>query len=264
MEAMRAAGNRLSGAKGAPTLEHVHFVDVHGGASALTKVQCGDENDPGAFELLANAGNEDLAIATFITQGDPFAFATTLQLRRRGDAWRLLGVQAMPAGYRGKGPEAFEALGEALTKDQKTLAGYLALAVAAQLSARGSAVKPARQARIEQKLAALEASPLFKAELGAWHVGEKTYEVAGITLASTKSDLSPVIKYVTPGGLIRDVLDNEADQLLAHVKGRYPEIARNFDAVVFEAYAEAPTEPNREYEAYRVARYFAHDPSAAP
>ena len=255
-KAIQAAAQRLSDARGEPELEHVHFVDVKGGASDLAKVRCGEENDPTSFELVANAGNEDLAVVTFLSDGDPFAFATTLQLRRRGEQWRLLGVQAGLASYRGKGPDAFEELGERLAKEQKIVAGYLALAVAAQLGARGSAIKTRRQARIEQKLQSMESSELLKAEIGPLTLDGKTYEIVGFAVASTQSDLSPVIKYVTPGGLIREVLDGEADQLLAHAKTRWPDLATTFDAVVFEAYAEAPTEPNREYDAYRVARYF--------
>jgi hypothetical protein len=261
-EAIRAAAARLEGAQGEPSIESVHFVDVRGGASDLAKVQCGDAKDPAAFELVANAGNEDVAVVTFVSDGDPFAFATTLQLRKRGQQWRLLGVQAGLARYRGKGAEEFEQLGDALAKQQKIVPGYLALAVAQQLAARGSAIKSHRHARIEEKLAAMEGSELLKAEIGPLQVGGKTYEIAGFAVASTKSDLSPVIKYVTPGGLIREVLDGEADQLLAHVSTRWPELRDTFDAVVFEAYAEAPTEPGREYEAYRIARYF--DPGKQP
>jgi hypothetical protein len=255
-EAIRSAAHRLEGARGEPVLEHVHHVDVRGGASDLAKVQCGDAKDPSAFEFVANAGNEDLAVVTYVNDGDPFAFATTLQLRRRGEAWRLLGVQAGLARYRGKGPEEFERQGEGFAKEQKIVPGYLALAVAQQLAARGSAIKTQRQARIEQKLASVEGSELLKAEVGPWVVGGKTYEITGLAVASTQTDLSPVIKYVTPGGLIREVLDGEADQLLAEVKTRWPALRESFDAVVFEAYAEAPSEPNREYDAYRIARYF--------
>jgi hypothetical protein len=261
-EAIRAAAVRLEGARGEPAIEHVHLVDVRGGASDLAKVRCGDAKDPGAFELMVNAGNEDLAVVTFVSDGDPFAFATTLQLRKRGEQWRLLGVQAGLARYRGKGAEDFEALGDALAKQQKVVPGYLALAVAQQLAARGSAIETRRQALIDQKLAAIEGSELLKAEIGPLQVAGKTYQIEGFGVASTRTDLSPVIKYVTPGGLIREVLEGEADQLLAHVGTRWPELRTTFDAVVFEAYAEAPTEGGREYEAYRIARYF--DPAKRP
>lgn len=261
-QAITAAAQRLADARGEPLIEHVHYVDVRGGASDLAKVRCGEQDDPTSFELVANAGNEDLAVVTFISDGDPFAFATTLQLRHRAGQWRLLGVQAGLARYRGKGPEDFETLGERFAREQKVVPGYLALAVAAQLATRGSAIKTRRQSRIEQKLQAMEGSELLKAEIGPLLLDGKTYDILGFAVASTQSDLSPVIKYVSPGGLIREVLDGEADRLLAHVKERWPDLAKNFDAVVFEAYAEAPTEPNREYDAYRIARYF--DPAKRP
>lgn len=261
-EAIRTAAQRLEGASAEPSLDHVHFVDVRGGSSDLAKVRCGDAKDPSSFELIANAGNEDLAVVTFVSDGDPFTYATTLQLRRRGEHWRLLGVQAGPMRYRGKGAEDFEQLGETLSRAQKIVPGYLALAVAQQLASRGSAIKTVQQSRIDQKLASVQSSELLQADLGAWTVEGKQYEVAGFGVAATQNDLSAVVKYVTPGGLIREVLDGEADRLLAHVKSRWPELGETFDAIVFEAYADAPTEPNREYEAYRIARYF--DPSKQP
>jgi hypothetical protein len=39
------------------------------------------------------------------------------------------------------------------------------------------------------------------------------------------------------------------------VRRRFPELAAHFDAIVLEAYAEAPSEPGKSYEAYRVVRY---------
>ena len=56
-------------------------------------------------------------------------------------------------------------------------------------------------------------------------------------------------------GLVKDLLDQDADALVEEVRRRFPELAKHFDAVVFEAYAESPKEPGRSYQAYRVVRY---------
>ena len=100
--------------------------------------------------LLVELFVEELPPKALKRLGD--AFATTLQLRRRGQHWRLLGVQTGLARYRGKGPEDFEQLGERFAREQKAVPGYLALAIAAQFATRGSAIKSRRQGRIEQKL----------------------------------------------------------------------------------------------------------------
>lgn len=44
----------------------------------------------------------------------------------------------------------------------------------------------------------------------------------------------------------------EARTLMAHLEEEHPELAEEFDAVLFEAYADVPDDPKRQYERYRV------------
>jgi hypothetical protein len=267
MEALTAVAGRLEGAPAEPGVERVHFVDLRGGTNALARVQCGAEDDDERFTLLLNAGDEDVAVVVMRTPqaAEPGrvaadSLAITVQLRRRGERWHLLGVQVNPATYRGKDAGAYEALADLAMSQKKVVVAYLMLGLAQTLSDRGASITSATHARIEEKLAAIARDRLLPPELGTWTVGDAHFRIEGLSLVSTRRDISPVIKYVSPQGLVEELLDRDADVLVQEVRQRFPELEHHFDAVVFEAYAEAPTEPGRSYQAYRLVRPL--DPAA--
>jgi hypothetical protein len=255
LESLASMQQRLSATKDEAELEQLWVVDVAGGANDLARVSCGGD-DATTLQMMANVGDEDLAVASFLSPGEPFTQATTVQLRRRGEAWRLVGIQVNPAKYRGKGAVEFFALGDDYAKKQKAIPAYLMLGVAQTLATRGAALRTPLEERIAQALQVITKDPLFKSETGEWTIGGETFDIQGVSLAATQSDLSPVVKYVGRGGLVRELLGRDADKLMDHVRTEYPTLAEQFDAVVFEAYAEKPTAPGKAYEAYRIARFF--------
>lgn len=257
MQALKAMQGRLEGTGPQPRVEYLYRVDVSGGVNDMARVFCGGE--PGSAEaltMMTNVGDEDLALVTLLSTGQPFGYASTVQLRKRGEQWRLVGIQVNPSSYQGKSAAAFEGLGDQFSRQQKPVAAFLAYGVAQTLAARGTSVSTPDKRRVSEKLAAIQDNQLFEASLGQWKVDGKTFDVHGVSLAATQSDISPVIKYVTPGGLVKDFLEPEADALLGYVKAQFPELQQMFDAVVFEAYAEPPTKPGESYDAYRLARFF--------
>lgn len=257
MEALRSMHERLEETGDtAMQLEALHVVDVAGGANDLARIACGDlEQDPMAFTWTANVGGEDIAVVRLLVDGSVFSHAVTVQLRERGQTWRLVGVQVNPAKYRGKDALAFEALADQYVRGQKLVAAYLALGVAQTLASRGASIASVLERRIKDELDTVRNNQAFEAHLDVWTIDGRTYDVQGLSLASTQSDISPVFKYVTPGGLVPEILAREADVLGGHVRETYPELAEQFDAVVFEAYAVPPTEPGKTYDAYRTARF---------
>ncbi|MBV1859145.1 MAG: hypothetical protein KUG77_12095 [Nannocystaceae bacterium] len=256
--ALTSMQHRLESGSETAEVTDAYVVDIRGGASALARVQCGAQGDPGGLTLITNAGDEDVAMVNLVSSGDPFGFATTVQLRRHADAWRVLGVHVGLSAYRGRGADDYERLADAYVKQQRVLEAYLVLTVANQLANRGGSVKLDRALAIADKLDAVGNSKEFQQQLGVWEVGGRRYDVQGFSVTSTQSDLSAVIRYVTPTGLIQEALDQEADALLAHLGMQHPEIAKRFDAVVFEAYESeaAAGDPGGEIQAYRTARVF--------
>jgi hypothetical protein len=264
MAALEGMEARLSGITREPRLEAVHLVDLRGGTNALARVQCGAADDPQRFTLLVNAGDEDVALAVLHTPkaAGQTEHAVTVQLRRRGERWHLLGIQVNPTAYRGQGATAYESLADLAMSQKKVVLAYLMLGLAQTLSERGASITSAAHERIESKLAAIASDRLFMAELGTWSLGDARFRIEGLSLVATQSDISPVIKYVSPQGLVEDLLDRDADALVAEVRRRFPELVAHFDAIVFEAYAEPPTEPGKSYQAFRVVRPLA--PVASP
>jgi hypothetical protein len=250
MAALETMEGRLADTTAEPSLERVHLVDLRGGTNALARVQCGAAEDPERFTLLVNAGDEDVAVVVLRAA----EHAITVQLRRRGEHWHLLGIQVNPTTYRGRGAAAYEALADLSMGQKKVVLAYLLLGLAQTLSDRGASITSATHERIEEKLAAIARDRLFAAELGVWTLGDARFRIEGLSLVATRQDISPVVKYVSPQGLVEDLLDRDADVLVAEVRRRFPELASHFDAVVLEAYAEPPTEPGKSYQAYRLVR----------
>lgn len=255
VDSLRAMQQRLVGTSEDAELEQLWVVDVSGGVNDLARVSCGDDEAP-TLQMMANVGGEDIAVVSLLSTGDPFTQATTVQLRRRGEAWRLVGLQVNPAKYRGKSAAEFFALADELARQKKAVSSYLLLGVAQTLATRGAALRTPLEDRIGEALEVVRKDPLFAAETGEWDVGGDTFSIEGLSLAATQGDLSPVVKYVNERGLVQELLGRDADKLMDHVRTQYPELGEQFDAVVFEAYAERPTEPGRQYEAYRIARFF--------
>jgi len=255
MRALEGMRSRLVDVHDAPRVESLHVVDVEGGANDLAQIHCGaGKDDPRGFVWLANVGGEDLAVVTVRATGEAFRYAVTVQLRQRGDAWHLVGIHVDPAAFRERTAVDFERSSDELARAGKPLAAFLALGVAQTLADRGESITSVDEGRIGDKLAALQKSAPLVAQMDGWSVGTTEFDLHGVTLAATRTDISPVVKYVTKVGLDRSKLDPEVDQLVAHVRTAYPEIAQSFDAIVFEAYAEPPLEPGKAYDAFRVAR----------
>lgn len=265
MGALGSMHRRLKSGSETATVTDAYAVDIHGGASALARVRCGAQDDPAGLTLITNAGDEDVAVVNLHSAGDPFGFATTVQLRRHAKAWRVLGVHVGLASYRTRTADDYERLADAYVQQQRVVEAYLVLTVAKQLAERGGSVKLDRALAIADKLEAVGNSKELQQQLGVWEVGGRRYDVQGFSVTATQSDLSAVIQYVTPTGLIQEALDQEADALLAHLGMQHPEIAKRFDAVVFEAYDSeaAAADPGTEVQAYRTARVFP-EPAAVP
>jgi len=262
MAALASMQHRLQSGSDAAEVEGVFVVDIDGGASALARVRCGADDDPQGFTLLTNAGNQDVAVATVRSGGDPFGFATTVQLRRQGATWKLLGVNVGLDTYRGRDAAEYEGLADAYVRQQRVVEAYLALTVAEQLAKRGESIKPDRALAISDKLDSVATSREFQQQLGVWELGGRQYDIQGFSVTATQSDLSAVVRYVTPTGLIQEALDQEADALVGHLKMQHPEIAKRFDAVIFEAYDSeaAAAAPGSNVQAYRTARVFKEQP----
>ncbi|MEM6290217.1 MAG: hypothetical protein AAGA54_03100 [Myxococcota bacterium] len=258
-EALESMHRRLRSGGEKTALAHSYVVDVQGGVTALTRVQCGEENDPQRLALLTNAGNENVAVVTLLSGGDPFGFATTVQLRRHKGAWKVLGVHVGLATYRGSDASDYESLADAYVSQRRVVEAYLVLGIADKLAQRGGSVRLHRGLDIAEKLDAVTNSREFQQALGVWEVGGRRYDVQGFSITATQSDLSFVVEYVTPTGLIKEALESEADALVGYVNMQYPELAKRFDAVVFEAYDSESAATKGEVQAFRTPRVFDGD-----
>jgi hypothetical protein len=259
MEALESMHGRLQDVEGDPVLDALHVIEVRGGTDDLARVFCEGMGRSESFTLYTNVAGEDLAIVMLRSEGGSFGLGATMQMRKSGARWQLVGIQVNPVTYEGRDARQWEAIADDYWRADKPMPAYLALGVAQSLSTRGASIETESKTRINEKLESLRSDKGFAEDTSTWTIDGESWELAGVSLASTRTDISPVIKYVSPGGVERDVLEREADVLVAHLRRLHPELGELFEAVVFEAYAQAPSEAGRSYDAYRLARFL--DPS---
>jgi|GEM_PF-1830375 len=269
MDTLAALQARLEDvAADAPTVEAVAFGDVEGGVNDVARLVCrtdkadakadGQAAEPGPPDLtvLVNAGNEDLAYVSLLMPGKVYEHAAVLQLRQRDEQWHLLGIQVHPSKFKGKSAVDWVSQAGQLRRSSKLVPAYVALAIASAMASRGPSVTTPLSTAIEADLETLRKHPLFVAETKTWTIDGQDFDLHGLTLAATQSDVSLVVKYVNDRGLVEELIGRDADVLMDHVRTTYPELQGLVDAVVFEAYAKAPDKAGSTVDAFRVARYF--------
>jgi hypothetical protein len=261
MEALQSMHTRLRDVERDPVLDALHVIEVRGGAEDLARVLCPETTRTESFAMYTNVANEDLAVVMLRVEDGPFGLGATVQLRKEAQQWRLVGIQVNPVSYQGKDARQWEAIADAYWRSDQPMPAYLALGVAQTLSTHGASIETESKNRINEKLTTLRDDAGFAEDTSSWSIDDQHYQIAGVSLASTRTDISPVIKYVSRSDLERGALEQEADVLVAHLRRIHPELSQVFEAVVFEAYAEPPTEPGRSYDGYRLARFL--DPDRA-
>jgi hypothetical protein len=253
-EAIASLQVHLNQVQGGFRLTELHHVDVSGGTVKLARVYCPQTEASEPLSVFVNAGNEDLAIATFHGRGGAFDYTATVQLRARGDRWHLFGLSVNPSRYRGKDAVAFEQLGDRWAEQHNPLPAAFSWQLATLLSTRGGSVTSADHKRVSDKLATLQKDSAYQKVIGPWEVEGQTLVVTDLSLAPTQAEISGVVHYVSPGGLIPDVLALEADRLTGYIATRYPELSTLFSSLVFEAYDEIPQQAGQSYKGYRTVR----------
>ena len=262
LDALRGMSARLAQVDAkSSTYDRVTLVEVSGGVSDLTRTICEGTASQGHVTMLLNAGDEDVALVTMKSPGDPIGYTTALTLRKHGEKWSTVAVHVGPHSYRGRSSEDLESMGATLVRGGKRVPAFILFALARTLSDRGAGVRTQARDRLDEKLAKLEKDPGLKSELGTWSLGGQSFELDSLSLVATKSQISPVVHYRSPGGLVPEHLEREGDLLLSELGRRYPELAEMFDAVVFEASVEKPGGDAKTYDAYRLVRFFTRDPS---
>ncbi|MBL4684780.1 MAG: hypothetical protein JKY37_09345 [Nannocystaceae bacterium] len=252
------AGRVKDAPPGESAVEAVAFGHVSGGVNDLARLLCreGDKTDgPPALTLLVNAGDEDIGYVSLIIPGPVYEHTAVIKLRKH-DTWRLLGIQVHPSRFRRRGATEWISVAGKLRRASKLVPAYAALAMAGAMASRGPSVSTPISAAIEEDLVRLREHPLFVAETKAWVIDGQDFNLHGLSLAATQSDVSLVVKYVNRGGLVEELVGRDADKLMDHVRTQYPDLRDIVDAVVFEAYATPPSKAGETVDAFRVARFF--------
>ena len=114
---------------------------------------------------------------------------------------------------------------------------YLAFSVAAHLRSLGPWASSGEALTLKRELETLRLREKLPFQ---WNVGGTDYQLVSIGIITTLTDISPHVRYITHGDLVQAQVESEAALLLEYVKSTYPDLATEFEAMLFQAHDRMP------------------------
>jgi hypothetical protein len=252
--ALRRIQRRLEAPGGEVELEDLWLVGRAGRHPTVRTVACGAValGDPRHVSVTAALGNAETAFVALRVPGEPIGHTITVHLRELGDGWKLMGLHATPSTYMGRTAAEVERIAADHMAAGRLLPAYLGYGLAHALSTRTPSYVTARNIRTSKILETMKNDPAFAENIDVLKVAGESYDIHDVGLITTRDEFGPWIRYVTHGPLVKEHVEPEAALLLEHLRTTHPELDDLFDTVLFEAYAEAPTNPSKSYQSWRV------------
>ncbi len=234
------------------------LVTIEGAKSATMNVICGliPVEEPSHLRVQVQVPTRKAAIAILKVPGEPIERTVSIQLAEENGIYKITGLNISTAVYGGKDADYYAEVGEKWIDEGKYLSGYLAYALAQNLSYRGNFLQTGQNIIISEKFASLNEDERVQNSLRNWQVNGENYQIVRVGLIETMNDISPHIAYVSNKKLDKEEVSAEARQLMQYIQTKYPELKEEFDAVLFEAFSEMPTDPNKSYPSFRVPLHF--------
>ncbi len=222
---------------------------------------CGvvDPNAPAYLKVRAfssGSGVQKVAITMFEIPSQPLKWVASLQMSEQEGRYKFVRIDINTAGYNGKDSHYYARIAEGWFTNKRLFPAYVAFSMALNLSQRGSTLQTSAQIKYSGRVADLEKNDDVKSELKTWKVEDINYEIYRIGLIETLNDVSIWVHYISRQPLGETTTTKEASKLMEYLKQKYPELAEEFEFVVFQAFSEPPNDPNRQYEYYRVPLRF--------
>ena len=256
-QAMKDFRLRLGEAEGIEIVDG-RFATIDGAKTANRNIICGGVSveEPNHLRIQVQIPTERVAIAILRVPGEPIERQVSIQLAEDNGMYKIAGLNITSAIYKGKDATHYAEIGAGWIDEGKHLAGYLAYAMAQNLSHRGGFLQTGQNIILTEKFLSLNRDEKIQNNLGNWKVDGNNYQIVRVSLIETLGDISPHIAYISNENLDEKVTSVEAHQLMQFVEEEHPELSEEFDAILFEAFSEMPTDPNKSYPSYRVPIYF--------
>lgn len=210
-----------------------------------------------SFLIVGLAGGAgEYALVRFGVDRGALVHEARLLLSAEPDGWAIAAFDVSAMRWQGRTANDYLELAEGFQERSEMLESWLAVELASRLSGGGSmamtAVFPAANELAEH----VRSSPAFGDDAAALGAALGDTHVISVGSIGTPQEIGLWIRYVSRGGIDPDRLGREADRVVGHLLAEHPSVRELFESVVFEAFAEPPTDPQRDYETHRTTRRF--------
>ena len=234
------------------------LIRMFGGTRTVHEVICGvlDVDSPKHLRVIVPEDVKIFAVCIIEIPGEPIAYTLSIHLAKDEGRFKLVQFSVNPSSYKGANASHYVGVAEKWIASDRLFSGWLAYSMAERLSYLGPGLKTGTFIQVNQQLSALKKNKRLQNEQANWDLGGVEYKILGIGLIGTLSDISPLISYLSHKELGAGTTDLEASSLMDYLEKKYPELNAEFDAVLFQAYSETPSDPHRSYPVFRVPKQF--------
>ncbi|CAB1056742.1 hypothetical protein D1BOALGB6SA_1481 [Olavius sp. associated proteobacterium Delta 1] len=249
--------NRLSGINNAK-LADGRLISVVGHKSSPGQVICGsvDQNSPEHLRIVTFPSMKKIVATITEIPSQPIGRVVSLMMAEHNSRLKLVHFMITSRSYHGKLAEYYEKIANNWISKGEIISGYLAYAMDYRLNYLGPNIQTGKFINARERLTNLLKDKELKNSLKSWTLPDGKYQIFGIDLIETLNDISPRVRYLSMKKLGADTTPIEATALMTYFKEKCPELGKEFDAVLFEAYSEIPSDPNKNYQTYRVPLSF--------
>jgi hypothetical protein len=220
-----------------------------------------DVNSPDHLRAQTLAGAKESAIAMIKLNTQPIGHTLILQMAKDKGKFKMFRFDITPASYHNKTAKYYQVTAEKFADEQKFLPAYLTCLMAVRLSNLGPTLKTGQSIVLEERLLKLSKNQILKNELTRWELPDRNYTLFGIGLMQAQDGFLPRVRYLAQDQINNESTAKEAAALMEYVETYHPEIAEVFDNILFEAYTENPTNPEKQYNGYRTVLHFKSEPN---
>lgn len=240
------------------TILDERLIKITGVETASTTIFCGsvNANDPSHLKVQALVGNTDIAIIQIQISSEPFNQLVSLQLAKNNNEYRLLRFDINSNTYHGKNGIYYHDLSRRYIHQDKYVEAYIYAQAALFLNNTSSFLQSWQTEQISNDLKKVWVNQKLKNALNIWQIGKNQYQIISIGLISTQNDLSVYVKFIAKNGLQKEQVQQDAEQMMAYMKEKYPNLRQEFRSVLFEASETLPVDKSTIYPVYRVPLYF--------
>ncbi len=153
-QAMTDVQLRLEEAEGIELVDG-RLATIDGVKTANKNIICGliPVEEPSHLRVQVQVPTEKVAIAVLGVPGEPLEREVSIQLAQDNKMYKVAGLNITSANYKGKDATHYAEVGEEWIGERKYLPGYLAYAMAQNLSHRGGFLQTGQNVTLTEKLA---------------------------------------------------------------------------------------------------------------